>query len=103
MSVGPWGGADGFRWDDGVYSGIRQLVVAHGAGIDSIHIEYDDRGISVWSDKHGGSGGLKTDKVSLLFTFKTRFFFHFSSPNNIINREKPMYNFDQYLHYLIKI
>ncbi|KAI8549593.1 hypothetical protein RHMOL_Rhmol06G0037200 [Rhododendron molle] len=65
MSVGPWGGADGFRWDDGVYSGIRQLVVAHGAGIDSIHIEYDDRGISVWSDKHGGSGGLKTDKVKL--------------------------------------
>ncbi|KAF5955760.1 hypothetical protein HYC85_008616 [Camellia sinensis] len=65
MAVGPWGGQDGFRWDDGVYSGVRQLVIAHGAGIDSIRIEYDDRGFSVWSEKHGGSGGLKIDKVKL--------------------------------------
>lgn len=77
MSVGPWGGPDGARWDDGVYSGVRQLVVSHGAGIDSIRIEYDDRGISVWSDKHGGSGGLKTDKVSLLCTLMTYNFFFF--------------------------
>ncbi|KAI5435160.1 jacalin-related lectin 3 isoform X1 [Lathyrus oleraceus] len=64
-SVGPWGGNGGSRWDDGIYSGVRQLVIVHGAGIDSIQIEYDRKGSSIWSEKHGGSGGNKTDKVKL--------------------------------------
>ncbi|KAL9316582.1 hypothetical protein ACSQ67_017583 [Phaseolus vulgaris] len=63
QSVGPWGGNGGSPWDDGVYSGVRQLVIVHGAGIDSIQIEYDKKGSSIWSEKHGGSGGRKTDKV----------------------------------------
>ncbi|KAL8030644.1 hypothetical protein ABFX02_14G298600 [Erythranthe guttata] len=63
--VGPWGGQDGFYWDDGVYSTIRQLEISHGAGIDSIRIEYDIDGRSFWSEKHGGSGGDKIDKVRL--------------------------------------
>lgn len=63
VSVGPWGGQDGFRWDDGVYSTVRQLVIAHGAGIDYIQIEYDLKGSSVWSDKHGGKEGKRVDKV----------------------------------------
>ncbi|KAF8405295.1 hypothetical protein HHK36_010197 [Tetracentron sinense] len=67
ISVGPWGGPDGARWDDGVYSTVRQLVIAHGAGINSIQIEYDMKGNSLWSEKHGGSGGVKTDKVKLDF------------------------------------
>ncbi|KAK6115796.1 hypothetical protein DH2020_008065 [Rehmannia glutinosa] len=65
MLDGPWGGQDGFYWDDGVYSTVRQLEIAHGAGIDSIKIEYDMKGKSVWSQKHGGSGGSKVDKVRL--------------------------------------
>ncbi|KAK4275148.1 hypothetical protein QN277_018281 [Acacia crassicarpa] len=65
VTVGPWGGSGGSRWDDGIYSTVRQLVIAYGAGIDSIKIEYDQKGCSIWSDKHGGSGGLKTDKVKL--------------------------------------
>ncbi|CAI9116823.1 OLC1v1018087C1 [Oldenlandia corymbosa var. corymbosa] len=65
ISVGPWGGQDGYHWDDGVYTGIRQLVISHGAGIDAIQIEYDRNGTSVWSDKHGGSGGTNIDKVRL--------------------------------------
>ncbi|KAK7276002.1 hypothetical protein RIF29_17132 [Crotalaria pallida] len=64
-SVGPWGGSGGSCWDDGVFSGVRQLVIAHGSGIDSIQIEYDKKGSSIWSQKHGGSGGHKTDKVKL--------------------------------------
>lgn len=64
-SVGPWGGSGGSRWDDGIYSGVRQLMIVHGAGIDSIQIEYDTKGSSVWSEKHGGSGGHKTDKVKV--------------------------------------
>lgn len=65
VTVGPWGGSGGSRWDDGIYSTVRQLVIVHGAGIDSIQIEYDQKGCSIWSGKHGGSGGLKTDKVKL--------------------------------------
>jgi hypothetical protein len=46
-----------------MYSGVRQLVIVHGTGIDSVQIEYDKKGSSIWSEKHGGSGGNKTDKV----------------------------------------
>lgn len=70
--VGPWGGPDGFKWDDGVYSTIRQIVISHGAAIDSIQIEYDKKGNSIWSGKHGGNGGNRVDKVhsvSFFFSF----------------------------------
>ena len=60
VAVGPWGGQDGFRWDDGVHSTVRQLVIAYGAGIDSLQIEYDKKGSSMWSQLHGGNGGMKT-------------------------------------------
>lgn len=65
VAVGPVGGTSGSKWDDGVYSTVRQIVLAHGAGIDSIQFEYDKQGSSVWSNKHGGTGGYKTDKVKL--------------------------------------
>lgn len=65
FAVGPWGGQNGARWDDGVHCTVRQLLVTHGAGIDSIQIEYDQRGSPVWSDKHGGSGGFQTEKIKL--------------------------------------
>ena len=64
IAVGPWGGQNGTRWDDGVHTTVRQLVIAHGAGIDSIQIEYDNKGGSCWSEKHGGNGGTKFDQVS---------------------------------------
>ncbi|XP_026393625.1 jacalin-related lectin 3-like [Papaver somniferum] len=65
VSAGPWGGQGGGRWDDGVHTGIKQLIVTHGAGVDSIQIEYDDKGNSVWSPKHGGNGGEKLDRIIL--------------------------------------
>lgn len=68
ISVGPWGSQQGLNWDDGVYSTVRQLVITHGAGIDSIQIEYDKKGTSIWSDRHGGIGGHKTDKVNHTIT-----------------------------------
>ncbi|KAM7272996.1 hypothetical protein ACFE04_027660 [Oxalis oulophora] len=64
-SAGPWGGQDGSRWDDGVYSSVRQVVITHGTGVDSIQIEYDMKGASFWSQKHGGTNGYRTDKVNL--------------------------------------
>ncbi|XP_057533694.1 jacalin-related lectin 3 isoform X2 [Amaranthus tricolor] len=67
ISVGPWGGQSGSNWDDGVYTTVRRMLITHGAGIDSIHIEYDKQGSSVWSEKRGGSGGYKTDEVKLAY------------------------------------
>ncbi|KAH9326938.1 hypothetical protein KI387_007116, partial [Taxus chinensis] len=65
ISVGPWGGNGGSPWDDGDFKGIRQIVIVHAGAIDSIRIEYDKNGRSIWSDKHGGNGGDKTDKIVL--------------------------------------
>ncbi|XP_058110546.1 jacalin-related lectin 3-like isoform X2 [Magnolia sinica] len=67
IAVGPWGGQGGTKWDDGAYTTIRQLVVVHAVAIDSIQIEYDNKGSSVWSEKHGGSGGSRTDQIKLNF------------------------------------
>ncbi|XP_051150763.1 jacalin-related lectin 3 isoform X2 [Andrographis paniculata] len=69
--VGPWGGHDGSYWDDGVHSTIRQLEISHGTAVDSIRIEYDSNGRSVWSEKHGGNGGFTTNKKRMeLFLMK---------------------------------
>ncbi|XP_068652596.1 jacalin-related lectin 3 isoform X2 [Aristolochia californica] len=66
VMVGPWGGGGGSPFDDGFYTTIKQLVVSHGAAIDSLRIEYQGKkGASVWSERHGGTGGARTDKVTL--------------------------------------
>ena len=44
MTVGPWGGLGGDPEDDGVNSAVRQIIISHGAAIDSIQFEYDLRG-----------------------------------------------------------
>ncbi|PIA55913.1 hypothetical protein AQUCO_00700319v1 [Aquilegia coerulea] len=84
ISVGPWGGTDGDLWDDGVYTTVKQLVIAHGAGIDCMQIEYDKKGSSVWSGKHGGSGGIKVDQIKLDFPdeFLTSISGHYGSIND---------------------
>ncbi|CAN8292369.1 unnamed protein product [Cochlearia groenlandica] len=64
-SVGPWGGQSGHAWDDGMFTTVRQIVIAHGTGIDSIQVEYDNKGSSVWGEKRGGKGGTKFDTVKL--------------------------------------
>eukprot|EP01018_Ginkgo_biloba_P020972 Gb_08638 [translate_table: standard] len=65
ISVGPWGGQGGSPWDDGVFTTIRQIIIVHASAIDSIKIEYDRDGSPFWSERHGGSGGHKTDKIQL--------------------------------------
>jgi hypothetical protein len=65
VSVGPMGGQSEARWDGGVYSTVRQVVICHGAAIDSIQFKYNERGSSVWSEKHGGTGCLQTNNYQL--------------------------------------
>lgn len=60
---GPWGGDGGKLWDDGVFTGIKQVFLTKSEVICSIQIEYDRHGQSVWSVKHGGNSGTKTHRV----------------------------------------
>lgn len=60
---GPWGGDGGRPWDDGVYSGIKQIYITKSDAIFSIQVEYDRNGQSVWSVKHGGHDGTTTNRV----------------------------------------
>ncbi|MCL7037424.1 hypothetical protein MKW94_003906 [Papaver nudicaule] len=74
ICAGPWPSSgtatrqEGDPWDDGFHTTVKQIVIIHGAGIDSIKFEYHDSttGTSVWSQKHGGSGGFKTTKLITL-------------------------------------
>ncbi|KAL5721247.1 hypothetical protein ACHQM5_013832 [Ranunculus cassubicifolius] len=62
--VGPWGGIGGMPFDDGVSEGIKQILVHRGEDvIYSIVIEYVRNGKSVWSRRHGGSGGHIINRI----------------------------------------
>ncbi|KAF7816113.1 jacalin-related lectin 3-like [Senna tora] len=63
---GPWGGDGGKAWDDGVFSGIRQIYLTKvSESICSIQIEYDRNGQSVWSVKHGSNVGETMHRIKL--------------------------------------
>lgn len=67
VKLGPWGGNGGSIFDDGAnYNGIRQINISRNAGLTSIRVLYDKNGRAVWGSKHGGRGGIKTDKVKLI-------------------------------------
>jgi hypothetical protein len=68
MGPGPWGGERGRPWDDGVYTGVKQIYIMRGAFIGSIQIEYDRGGHSIWSARHGNSGHI-THRVSAESSF----------------------------------
>lgn len=65
FSAGPWGGNGGTSWDDGAYTGIRQIVLVHAEAIESVEFEYDRDGSPAWSERHGGAGTKITDKIQL--------------------------------------
>lgn len=62
-TYGPWGGAGGIVFDDGIYTGIRQINLSRSVGIVSMKVCYDSRGQAVWGSKHGGRGSFKHEKV----------------------------------------
>lgn len=63
IGPGPWGGDGGRPWDDGVYTGVKQIYIMRTDFIGSVQIEYDRSGQSIWSTKHG-NGGQITHRVS---------------------------------------
>ena len=43
-TVGPWGGNEGNEFDDGTFSGIREIKIGYGVCIYSITVVYDKDG-----------------------------------------------------------
>ncbi|KAK9279792.1 hypothetical protein L1049_013474 [Liquidambar formosana] len=66
ISMGPWGGPGGSNFSFFVKGGIKQIVIAHGVVIDSIVFKCDNGdGVLEESNKFGGNGGGKTDKIDI--------------------------------------
>ncbi|RZB62613.1 Jacalin-related lectin 19 isoform L [Glycine soja] len=66
--LGPWGGNGGNSWDDGTFTGVREIKLVYGHCIDSIQVVYDRNGKPLTAKKHGGVGGNKTAEVSSIIT-----------------------------------
>lgn len=64
VTYGPWGGTGGSTFDDGTYTGIRQINLSRNVGIVWIRALYDCDGDAIWGNRHGGSGGFKNEKVN---------------------------------------
>ena len=64
VPCGPWGGSGGTTFDDGHYSGIREINVSRNVGIVYIKVLYAWDEESIWGTRAGGKGGFKHDKVN---------------------------------------
>lgn len=73
MLLGPWGGVGGSNWsfnEDGDAI-IKQIVICHGDFIDSITFKHE-RGGKIEYSKFGGSGGTRTQVITVyIFCFST--------------------------------
>lgn len=64
VTHGPWGGNGGTAFDDGTYTGIRQIIISRNVGIVYMKVLYEQKGEAVWGRRNGGTGGFKKDKVN---------------------------------------
>ena len=64
VTYGPWGGSGGTLFNDGIYTGIRQINLSRNVGIVWIRVLYDQDGEAIWGSKQGGTGGFKNEKVN---------------------------------------
>uniref|UniRef100_A0ACD5VUT4 Uncharacterized protein n=1 Tax=Avena sativa TaxID=4498 RepID=A0ACD5VUT4_AVESA len=71
---GPWGGTGGTIFDDGVYTGVRQVTITRGLGISSMKVLYDRNGQAIWGDKRGTSGAARPEKI--IFDFPSEILTH---------------------------
>lgn len=74
VRFGPWGGTGGTIFDDGIYTGVRQIHITRGLGISSMKVLYDRNGQAIWGDKRGSSGAAKTEKI--IFDFPSEILTH---------------------------
>lgn len=68
VTNGPWGGNVGMMFDDGTYTGVRQVTLSYTIlGIISIEVIYDRNGHTIRGCKHGGSHIINIKKVKMMF------------------------------------
>ncbi|KAJ8553294.1 hypothetical protein K7X08_023972 [Anisodus acutangulus] len=67
IAIGAWGGHGGSQWDDGSFTGVREITLVYSLCIDSITVVYDQNGKPYRAEKHGGVGGSKTAQIKLQF------------------------------------
>ncbi|KAH7848669.1 hypothetical protein Vadar_005935 [Vaccinium darrowii] len=68
IAIGPWGGIQGERWAYKPTEGfvIKRIIIRHGEAVDSLIFQSEATdGSTEYSHKFGGSGGTRTDKVSI--------------------------------------
>ncbi|KAM7256432.1 hypothetical protein ACFE04_012173 [Oxalis oulophora] len=71
VSYGPWGGNGGMIFDDGFYTGVREIHLTRYGGIISFRACYDLNGEAVWGNKNGGTTGIRAEKVILDYPEET--------------------------------
>ncbi|GMN68807.1 hypothetical protein TIFTF001_037855 [Ficus carica] len=65
--VGPWGGSGGNGWDDGSYSGVRQIELSYRDAIGSFSVVYDLNGQPFDGPKNPSKHSFSTVKIELNF------------------------------------
>ncbi|XP_042478167.1 jacalin-related lectin 19 [Macadamia integrifolia] len=65
--AGQRGGDGGTIWDDGKYTGVREIIIVYDRCIDSIRVVYDKNGKPFQAQKHGGNGGNHTATIKLIY------------------------------------
>ncbi|XAR61764.1 hypothetical protein NMG60_11016275 [Bertholletia excelsa] len=66
VSLGPWGGKDGEPWSYIASGSVSQIIVHHCDVVVSIIFQSETGvGSLAYSDKFGGPGGVRTDKVCI--------------------------------------
>lgn len=71
-SIGPFGGPGGSAWDDGKFSGVREIEIMHDDIIHYIFFCYDENGQPVFSRTHGADtrkGKANVTRVSFSSSF----------------------------------
>lgn len=63
VTHGPWGGNGGTLFDDGVYKGVREIIISRNVGIVYVKVLYEQNGVALWGSRNGGTGGFKREKV----------------------------------------
>ena len=64
VTYGAWGGTGGTVFDDGVFTGVRQIHLSRNVGIVSIRVLYEQNGEATWGGKISRTGVFKSDKVN---------------------------------------
>nr|ASK06165.1 lectin [Artocarpus hypargyreus] len=65
--VGPWGGSGGSAWDDGSYTGIREIELSYGDAIGTFNVSYDFNGTPFAGPKYPSKQFSSTTKIELDF------------------------------------